>query len=420
MGISSYLSKFALGITPEGLLSPTYGGTGTTTGGGNSPTITSIGYIGDDTATNTAGGGSVTINGTNFATGVTVLIGDVQVSQVSLVSSTQLTFVAPANVAGSYILYVVNTDGGVAISVSGIQYSGVPSWTTAAGSLGTPNASTSFTTTLAATGDAPISYSVVSGELPAGISLNSSTGVISGTTPNISTSTTYNFTVRASDAQNQDTSRAFSLGVIAVPLAPSIIGEPWGGGYYAGKISTSGNGVATHYLIVAPKSTEVFGKTFTSGTANNASSDIDGPTNTANHAIQGSNAAQYCQDLVTGGYSDWYLPSKNELETIYYFLKPTEGNNTGYQAGATHTNAVSPEPLNTAYTSTVPGRTTALAFRQGGGQHFEPSAGTPNYPYWCSTDHWSDARVQRFDSGNQEVYPRGLGAWTRAVRRIPV
>ena len=262
MGISSYLSKFALGITPEGLLSPPYGGTGTTTGGGggNSPTITSIAYIGDDTATNITGGDTVTINGTNFNSGVTVLIGDVQVSQVSLVSSTQLTFIAPANAAGSYILYVVNTDGGVAISVSGIQYSGVPAWTTSAGSLGTPNASTSFSTTLAATGDAPISYSVVSGALPAGINLNSSTGVISGTTPNISTSTTYNFTIRASDAQNQDTSRTFSLGVIAVPLVPSVIGEAWGGGYYGGKISTSGNGVATHYLIVAPKSTEVFGR----------------------------------------------------------------------------------------------------------------------------------------------------------------
>jgi hypothetical protein len=423
MGISSYLSKFALGITPEGLLSPPYGGTGTTTGGGggNSPTITSIAYIGDDTATNITGGDTVTINGTNFNTGVTVLVGDVQVSQVSFVSSTQLTFIAPANAAGSYILYVVNTDGGVAISVSGIQYSGVPAWTTSAGSLGTPNASTSFTTTIAATGDAPISYSVVSGALPAGINLNSSTGVISGTTPNISTSTTYNFTIRASDAQNQDTSRAFSLGVIAVPLAPSIIGEAWGGGYYGGKISTSGNGVATHYLIVAPKSTEVFGKTFTSGTANNASSDIDGPTNTANHASQGSNAAQYCQDLVFGGYSDWYLPAKNELEVLYYFLKPsTDENGTGYQAGGPNANAVSPEPLNTAYTSTAPSQTTAIAFRKGGGQHFEPSSGTPNYPYWCSTDHWSDARVQRFDAGQQEVYPRGLGAWTRAVRRIPV
>jgi hypothetical protein len=212
MGISSYLSKFALGITPEGIVSPSSGGTGTTTGGaGSSPTITAISYTGDDTATNTAGGGTVTLTGTNFNTGVNVLVGDVQVSQVSFISSTQISFIAPANVAGSYILYVVNADGGVAISVPGIQYSGVPTWTTSAGSLGSLDASTSFSTTLAATGDTPISYLVVSGALPAGLNLNTSTGVISGTTPSVSVSTTYNFTIRATDPQNQDTSRAFSL-----------------------------------------------------------------------------------------------------------------------------------------------------------------------------------------------------------------
>lgn len=220
MGISSLLSKFALGLTPEAILSPTYGGTGTTTGGGSAPTITAINYIGDDTATNIAGNGTVTITGTNFSTGITVLIGDVQVSQVTLVSDTELTFLAPANAAGSYILYVVNTDGGVAISVPGLQYSGVPTWSTTAGSLGTPAPAVSFSATLTATGDAPISYSISSGALPPGINLNTGTGVISGTTPSVSTSTLYNFTVRASDAQNQDTTRSFSLTVV-----PAVVGQ---------------------------------------------------------------------------------------------------------------------------------------------------------------------------------------------------
>jgi len=225
MSIATNLAKLGLGVNSAGIIAPEKGGTGTTTGGGgNSPTITSIVYIGDDTATNTAGGDTVTLNGTNFNVGVAVLIGDIQVTQVTRVSATQLTFVAPANTAGSYILYVINTDGSSAISVPGIQYSGVPAWSTASGSLGTPDTSTSFSTTLAATGDAPVSYLIVSGALPAGISLNTSTGVISGTTPNIASSTTYNFTVRATDAQNQDTNRAFSLTVVAIsaPDAPTI------------------------------------------------------------------------------------------------------------------------------------------------------------------------------------------------------
>ena len=177
MSIATNLAKLGLGVNSSGIIAPEKGGTGTTTGGGtsNSPTVTSIVYTGDDTATNTTGGDTVTINGTNFNAGVNVLINNTQVSTVTFVSSTQLTFVAPANAAGSYILYVINTDGSSAISVPGIQYSGVPAWTTTSGSLGTTNTSVSFSTTLAVTGDAPISYSVFSGALPAGITLNTST-----------------------------------------------------------------------------------------------------------------------------------------------------------------------------------------------------------------------------------------------------
>ena len=46
------------------------------------------------------------------------------------------------------------------------------------------------------------------------LTLNSSTGVISGTAPNVSSDTTYNFTIRASDGTNT-TDRAFSLGIQA-------------------------------------------------------------------------------------------------------------------------------------------------------------------------------------------------------------
>ena len=197
-----------------------------------SPTITAIGYLGDDTATDIAGGQTITLTGTNFKVGVTVLVGNIQVSQVTRVSSTQITFIAPANTAGSYIIYVVNTDGSSAISVPGLQYSGVPTWSTTAGSLGSPATSVSFTTTIAATGDAPISYLVVSGALPAGINLNTSTGVISGTTPSVASSTTYNFTVRATDAQNQDTNRAFSLTVApltTIAVALLVVGGGGGG-----------------------------------------------------------------------------------------------------------------------------------------------------------------------------------------------
>jgi hypothetical protein len=45
------------------------------------------------------------------------------------------------------------------------------------------------------------------------LTLNSSTGVISGTAPSPTTSTTYNFTLRLTDEESQTVDRAFSITV---------------------------------------------------------------------------------------------------------------------------------------------------------------------------------------------------------------
>lgn len=214
MSIAQYLTKFALGVNSQGVLSAAKGGTGNTTGGGTTtPTITAITYPGDDTAADPAGGQTITLTGTNFATGAKVIVNGSQPSAVSVVSTTQITFTCPALATGSYIIYVVNADGTTAIAAPGLQVSGLPTWTTSAGTLGTANANSAVSYTVAATGDAPITYSVYSGSLPSGLTLNSTTGTISGTTPTPSTATTYNFTIRSTDAQKQDTDRAFSITV---------------------------------------------------------------------------------------------------------------------------------------------------------------------------------------------------------------
>ena len=192
------------------------GSTSLTSTNAVAPRVTVITYPGNDTAANPAGGQTIILNGSGFQSGATVLVSGTIVDVVSFVSNIQLTFVSPAMDAGSYVLYVINPDGGTATSIPGIQYSGVPTWTTTAGSLGSSMESSAVTYTITATGDAPVTYSVFSGSLPAGLSLNSSTGVISGTTPAVESDTTYNFTIRATDAQNQDTDRAFSLTILAV------------------------------------------------------------------------------------------------------------------------------------------------------------------------------------------------------------
>ena len=174
------------------------------------PKVTTIVYPGTETATDTAGGETINLTGNGFQSGCSVLVASTSASVVTFISSTQISFTAPAQSAGTYVIYVINPDGGTAISIPGISYSGTPNWTTTAGSLGTAYEAGSISATLTATGDAPITYVLATGTLPTGSSL-ASNGTLSGTAPATASATTYNFTITAKDAQNQTTNRAFSL-----------------------------------------------------------------------------------------------------------------------------------------------------------------------------------------------------------------
>jgi hypothetical protein len=192
-----------------GATGPT-GATGTIGASPVIPKITTISYPGNDTAANTAGGDLITLTGSGFSNGASVVINGQAVGTVTVANNTSMSFVSPAQNTGSYIVYVINPNGATAIAVPGIQYSGTPSWSTAAGSLGSVYETTAISNTVIATGDAPISYSLQSGTLPTGSTLNAN-GLISGTSEATASTTTYTFTIRATDAENQDTDRQFSL-----------------------------------------------------------------------------------------------------------------------------------------------------------------------------------------------------------------
>ena len=87
-----------------------------------------------------------------------------------------------------------------------------PTWTTAAGSLGTVAENASFSKTLVAT---PAStYTLQDGSLPFGITLNPTTGAVAGTFLPVNTPSefkSYPFTVRVFDSNKAFEDRAFSI-----------------------------------------------------------------------------------------------------------------------------------------------------------------------------------------------------------------
>lgn len=201
---------------------------------------------------------------------------------------------------------------------------------------------------------------------------------------------------------------------------PALIGDAFGGGYFAGQIDVSGT---KYNLVVADKSVgEALKKWGPVGATSGFNSFIDGPTNSAGEAALGSTyeAATFCENLNTGGFTDWYLPSVYELITIYYYLKPgTTANNTG--TGSTP-NAVSPQPISTNFSSGDPAQTTATSFQTGASsQEFV----LPPYNYWTSTEEpnptYSDnyARIRDFNTGDSGAQLKStVSNYARAVRRV--
>jgi hypothetical protein len=207
--------------------------------------------------------------------------------------------------------------------------------------------------------------------------------------------------------------KAFGFG--GGPFGPPEIGQAFEGGFYAGQISTTGNGIATHYLIIAPKSSGEGSskqwKTTNSSTAGTTSV-IDGPTNSANMNNASHPAAEFCEGLTIGGFSDWYMPAKNELEVCYYNLKPTTtSNNT---SSGTNTNAVPSRASN--YTSGTPAQTSATNFQSGNAEAFSAAV-----EYWSSTEASStNAWAAFFGTGEQLSRGKTTGNSVRAVRRVPI
>jgi hypothetical protein len=197
---------------------------------------------------------------------------------------------------------------------------------------------------------------------------------------------------------------------------PPVIGSAYEGGFFAGQISTAGNGIADYNLVVGPvSSAENSSKQWktTNTTTAGTTSVIDGPANSTAMNNASHPAAEFCEGLTIGGFSDWYMPAKNELEVCYFNLKPTTtSNNT---SSGTNTNAVPSRGSN--YTTGTPPQTSAAAFvTSSGAEAFAVAF------YWASTEaSASGAWNQYFDTGYQ-IAPSNKNSLrsVRAIRRVAV
>jgi len=162
---------------------------------------------------------AVTITGTNFKDSSTPPFVDainastgaiITADSVSFTNATTVVATFTISVDGTYFLRLENNDGIACRSGTALlTVSDAPGWTTGAGSLGTVSNGGSVNFTVAATN--ATSYAKTSGSFPGGVTINSSTGVISGTESGSTQTTTYTFTIRATDAQGQTADRQFSI-----------------------------------------------------------------------------------------------------------------------------------------------------------------------------------------------------------------
>jgi hypothetical protein len=204
-------------------------------------------------------------------------------------------------------------------------------------------------------------------------------------------------------------------------VAEPNIGDAYSGGYFAGYISHTADGVATHRLIVAPRSDGATGTGYTISTnlrcktaassTTGTTSQFDGAANTAAMVTAGINshpAAQFCTELTIGGFSDWYLPARYELDIAYENLKPTTASNSTSWG----INDYSVPKRTANRTTSAPGQTAVTAFQSGQAQRFQ------------ATNHWSSAEIaganswrHNFDSGLMSSTSKTTFLAVRAFRR---
>ena len=184
------------------------------------PTPTIISTDVSEVDSNAGGNVTIRVTGTNFTTGGTIKFIGNDATEITASTSTFINssnydaVIAKASFVNSkepYDVKYIASSGLTAQLDDQINVDTSPTWSTASGSLGNVNegASGSFSVSATDADSDTVAYSLQSGSL-GGLSLNSSTGAITGTASNVGSATTNSFTLRAT-AGGKTVDRAFSF-----------------------------------------------------------------------------------------------------------------------------------------------------------------------------------------------------------------
>lgn len=201
----------------------------------------------------------------------------------------------------------------------------------------------------------------------------------------------YGITIRAVDPQNLYSSTVVVLRVTSANVVPTVIGTPWQGGYYYGRINS---GPDIYGLVMSPKA------------AGEASD------------VTWSEAMAFCDNLTINNFSDWVCPSKDELEIAYRYLKPIIRDNA-LNSGA-NANSI---PPSSDYTLTDPAQTTVSSFQSGGSEALDKFGTEGNYQYWSSifagrqNVYFMQSFFNGFQGGDNTLYSVNA---VRAIRRVKI
>lgn len=194
---------------------------------------------------------------------------------------------------------------------------------------------------------------------------------------------------------------------------PPAIGDAYEGGFYYGQININGT---VYNLVLSPRATgEVPASVYKNdalGFTGNTST-YDGKLiqeNMVAAGIANFPAQQAVMAMTIGGFSDWYIPSKLELEILYRNLKP----NATLNVTSSGANAYAVPPTSN-YSSGTPSRTALTDFRTTGTNYmtndfYYSATQGPSGPLWVHS--------KRFTTGADSQDEAEFDYPVRAIRRV--